>query len=82
VVILLLMMALTALCSANQATLYRPRIMYFFAALAGFNQGIGGGGQGPVVTIGEFLSGVPAKTLKADTWRLRHPILNLVGHVL
>jgi uncharacterized membrane protein YfcA len=67
VVILLLMMGLTALCRSNKATLYRPKRMYFFGALAGFNKGIGGGGYGPVVTIGGLLSGVPAKTMMAVT---------------
>ena len=67
VVILLLGMGLTALFSCKKATIYRPKRMYFFGALAGFNKGIGGGGYGPVVTIGGLLSGVPAKTMMAIT---------------
>ncbi len=46
---------------------YRPKRMIFFAALAGFNKGVGGGGYGPVVTIGGLLSGVPAKSMMAVT---------------
>lgn len=46
---------------------YRPKMMIGFAALAGFNKGIGGGGYGPVVTIGGLLSGVPAKSMMAVT---------------
>lgn len=46
---------------------YRPKMMIGFAALAGFNKGVGGGGYGPVVTIGGLLSGVPAKSMMAVT---------------
>jgi len=46
---------------------YRPKRMIAFAALAGFNKGVGGGGYGPVVTIGGLLSGVPAKSMMAVT---------------
>lgn len=46
---------------------YRPKRMILFAALAGFNKGVGGGGYGPVVTIGGLLSGVPAKSMMAVT---------------
>ena len=67
VVMLLLAMGLTALFNCKKAPLYRPKRMYFFGALAGFNKGIGGGGYGPVVTIGGLLSGVPAKTMMAIT---------------
>jgi uncharacterized membrane protein YfcA len=67
VAILLLVMGLTAFFSCKKASIYRPRRMYFFGALAGFNKGVGGGGYGPVVTIGGLLSGVPAKTMMAIT---------------
>jgi len=67
VVVLLLAMGLTALFNCKKATIYRPKRMYFFGALAGFNKGIGGGGYGPVVTIGGLLSGVPAKSMMAIT---------------
>ena len=36
--------------------------MIFWGGLAAFNKGIGGGGYGPVVTIGGILSGIPVKT--------------------
>ncbi len=67
VVILLLAMGVTALFRSKKVSVYRPRRMYFFGALAGFNKGIGGGGYGPVVTIGGLLSGIPAKTMMAIT---------------
>ena len=46
---------------------YRPKQMIAFAALAGFNKGIGGGGYGPVVTLGELYSGVYEKSAAAIT---------------
>jgi uncharacterized membrane protein YfcA len=46
---------------------YRPKMMIAFATLAGFNKGVGGGGYGPVVTIGGLLAGVPAKSMMAVT---------------
>jgi uncharacterized membrane protein YfcA len=67
VVILLLAMGLIALLNCKKATIYHPNRMYFFGALAGFNKGIGGGGYGPVVTIGGLLSGIPTKTMMAIT---------------
>lgn len=66
-VLLLLFMGGTALFGCKKASLYRPKRMYFFGALAGFNKGIGGGGYGPVVTIGGLLSGIPAKPMMAIT---------------
>ena len=41
--------------------------MIGFAALAGFNKGVGGGGYGPVVTIGGLIAGVPVKSMLAVT---------------
>jgi len=46
---------------------YRPKLMTLFGFLAGFNKGIGGGGFGPVVTVGGVLSGVPVKSQLAVT---------------
>jgi uncharacterized membrane protein YfcA len=46
---------------------YKPKMMMFWAFLAGFNKGVGGGGYGPVVTIGGLLAGVPAKSMMAVT---------------
>lgn len=67
VVVLLLAMGITALFNAKRSLSYHPNRMYFFGALAGFNKGIGGGGYGPVVTIGGMLSGIPAKSMMAVT---------------
>jgi len=44
---------------------YRPLRMIGYAGLAAFNKGIGGGGYGPVLTIGGILSGIPVKSMMA-----------------
>jgi len=67
VVVLLLAMGIISLINAKKVPTYHPKRMFFFGALAGFNKGIGGGGYGPVVTIGGLFSGVPAKTMMAIT---------------
>ena len=46
---------------------YSPQKMIFFGGLAGLNKGIGGGGYGPVITIGGLLSGIPIKSMIAIT---------------
>ncbi|WP_413873142.1 TSUP family transporter, partial [Desulfobacula sp.] len=67
VAILLVMMGVVSLWSAKKDRPYKPNKMIGFAALAGFNKGVGGGGYGPVVTIGGLLSGVPVKSMLAVT---------------
>lgn len=67
VCILLLGMGVFSLVTAKRSTHYRPKKMMLFGALAGFNKGIGGGGYGPVITIGGLLSGVPVKSMMAVT---------------
>ena len=42
-----------------------PKLLIGFSALAGFNKGIGGGGYGPVVTLGQVISGVYEKSATA-----------------
>ncbi|MBN2125179.1 MAG: sulfite exporter TauE/SafE family protein [Deltaproteobacteria bacterium] len=64
---LLLMMGVISLYQARKDRPYRPGKMFGFAALAGFNKGIGGGGYGPVVTIGGLIAGVPVKSMLAVT---------------
>lgn len=67
VALLLLMMGAVSLWQAGKDRPYRPKKMFFFSALAGFNKGIGGGGYGPVVTVGGLISGVPVKSMLAVT---------------
>ena len=67
VAVLLLMMGAVSLWQAGKERPYKPGKMFLFAALAGFNKGIGGGGYGPVVTVGGLISGVPVKSMLAVT---------------
>ena len=67
VMILLLVMGAVSLMQARKTRPYRPMRMIGFAALAGFNKGVGGGGYGPVVTVGGLMSGVPVKSMLAVT---------------
>ncbi len=67
VAVLLIIMGVVSLVRSAKKRPYQPMKMFFFGALAGFNKGIGGGGYGPVVTIGGLLSGVPVKTMTAVT---------------
>lgn len=71
VAVLVFVMALVALfrerlTPAGDAE-YQPSRLVGFAALAGFNKGIGGGGYGPVVTLGELYAGVYEKSAAAIT---------------
>lgn len=67
VALLLLMMGAVSLFQSRKERPYRPRRMVLWASLAGFNKGVGGGGYGPVVTIGGLLAGVPVKSMLAVT---------------
>ncbi|MEW6265874.1 MAG: sulfite exporter TauE/SafE family protein [Thermodesulfobacteriota bacterium] len=65
---LLLFMGLVSLFQLKRRERkYRPWLMAFFAGLAAFNKGLGGGGYGPVTTVGGIISGVPAKAMLAVT---------------
>lgn len=57
---------------------FRSRRLLAFASLAGFNKGIGGGGFGPVVTLGLILSGVYEKSATAIA-TLSESIVSVVG---
>jgi uncharacterized membrane protein YfcA len=67
VVILLLVMGVCSLFTAVKDFKFRPALMWIFAFVGGFNKGVGGGGYGPVITIGGLLSGVPVKSMVAVT---------------
>ena len=49
----------------SKSSRYRPKLLTFFSALAGFNKGIGAGGYGPVVMLGQLFSGIYEKTATA-----------------
>jgi len=67
VAVLLLLMGGTSLFTAIGHFSYKPKLMWMFAFVGGFNKGVGGGGYGPVITIGGLLSGVPVKSMVAIT---------------
>jgi len=67
VAILLLGMGVISLFQSRRERPYRPNQLILFGALAGFNKGVGGGGYGPVVTIGGLISGVPVKSMLGVT---------------
>jgi uncharacterized membrane protein YfcA len=77
---LVLGMGLVGLIRARLETTieYRPRRIVGFAVLAGLNKGIGGGGYGPVVTLGQILSGVYEKSATAIA-SLAESIVSVVG---
>lgn len=80
--VLVLVMGLIGLVRARLVTTieYRPRRIVGFAVLAGINKGIGGGGYGPVVTLGQILSGVYEKSATAIA-SLAESLVSLVGVV-
>ena len=43
----------------------KPKMLFAFSALAGFNKGISGGGYGPLITMGQIFSGVYEKSATA-----------------
>lgn len=62
----------------SKNTTYRPKLLTVFAALAGFNKGIGAGGYGPVVMMGQIFSGIYEKTATAIV-SLAEGIVSIVG---
>jgi uncharacterized membrane protein YfcA len=67
VTVLLVVMGVCSVLAAKSFKKYRPKWMWLFAFVGGFNKGVGGGGYGPVITVGGLLSGVPMKSMVAIT---------------
>jgi len=66
VAILLLIMGIIAIVKLKfKSNNYKPKLLTFFSGLAGFNKGIGAGGYGPVVMLGQIFSGIYEKTATA-----------------
>jgi hypothetical protein len=66
VAILLIAMGIIAILKLKyKSENYRPKLLTFFSGLAGFNKGIGAGGYGPVVMLGQIFSGIYEKTATA-----------------
>lgn len=76
----ILVIALTTLVKkfVEPATEYHRNRLIGFAVLAGLNKGIAGSGYGPVITIGEILSGVYEKSATAIT-SMAEGIVSLAG---
>jgi uncharacterized membrane protein YfcA len=70
VAILVLVMGIVALVQRigpRGTPAFRPKRMIGFAVVAGINKGIGAGGYGPVVTLGQLYAGVYEKSAAAIT---------------
>lgn len=80
--VVILLIALTTLVQeyVQPSFTYRPRRLVAFAALAGLNKGIAGSGYGPVITLGEILSGVYEKSATAIT-SMAEGIVSIAGIV-
>ena len=79
VAILVIVMGIIAMIKLKTNTSnYKPKLLTFFSGLAGFNKGIGAGGYGPVVMLGQIFSGIYEKTATAIT-SLSEGIVSLVG---
>jgi len=79
--ILVLMMGIIALLKLRRkSSYYKPKLLTGFAALAGFNKGIGGGGYGPVVMLGQVFSGIYEKTATAIV-SLAEGFVSIVGFI-
>jgi uncharacterized protein len=66
VALLVILMGIIAMFKfKNRSSKYRPKLLTFFSAFAGFNKGIGAGGYGPVVMLGQIFSGIYEKTALA-----------------
>jgi uncharacterized membrane protein YfcA len=79
VAILVIVMGIIAMVKLKTNTSnYKPKLLTFFSGLAGFNKGIGAGGYGPVVMLGQIFSGIYEKTATAIT-SLSEGIVSLVG---
>ncbi|WP_276256189.1 sulfite exporter TauE/SafE family protein [Halomontanus rarus] len=80
--ILVLTMGAAGLLRAKLRTRieYRPRRLVAFALLAGVNKGIGGGGYGPVVTLGQIFSGIYEKSAVAIT-TLAEGVVSIIGAI-
>lgn len=57
---------------------FKPKLLMFFSALAGFNKGVGAGGYGPVVMMGQIFSGIYEKTATAIV-SLAEGFVSIVG---
>jgi len=79
VAILILVMGFIGMIKLKQrSSTYKPKLLASLSVLAGFNKGIGAGGYGPVVMMGQIFSGIYEKTATAIV-SLAEGIVCIVG---
>ena len=67
IAIIILSVGMATLATARRRLRYRRGHIIAVGAVAAFNKGLSGGGYGPLVTAGQVVSGVPAKSAVAIT---------------
>lgn len=67
IAIIILSVGMATLATVRRRLRYRRGHIIAVGAVAAFNKGLSGGGYGPLVTAGQVVSGVPAKSAVAIT---------------
>jgi len=67
IVLIVLSMGVLTLATGRRRIPYRASTLLTVGLVAAFNKGLSGGGYGPLVTAGQVVSGVPAKSAVAIT---------------
>ena len=67
IVVIVLAMGVITLVTWRRRIVYRPGNVVAVGLVAAFNKGLSGGGYGPLVTSGQVVSGMPAKSAVAVT---------------
>ncbi|MCK4871121.1 MAG: sulfite exporter TauE/SafE family protein [Phycisphaerales bacterium] len=78
IAIIILSIGVVILATIRHQLAYRRSRMIVIGAIAAFNKGLSGGGYGPLVTGGQVVSGMPAKSAVAVT-SLTESLTCLVG---
>ncbi len=85
VAILVLFMGFVAIIKATRKekgqVAIKKKLLIVFSLLAGFNKGIGGGGYGPVITLGQIHSGIYEKTATAIV-SFAEAMVSIVGIIM
>jgi len=67
IAVIILSVGIATLATVGRRLRYRPGHVIAVGAVAAFNKGLSGGGYGPLVTAGQVVSGVSAKSAVAIT---------------
>lgn len=82
VAVLVLMMGVVVILKLrikkNHQYSFKPKLLVGFSVIAGFNKGIGGGGYGPIVTMGQIYSGIYEKSATAIV-SFSESIVSMIG---